>query len=467
VTQQRDLGALEDERMAAADVAWLHMDRPTNLMVVNCVFWFDRPLNWDAVEAAFVERLIPAFPHFAMRVVDPPVTVGGVSPRWEPVADFRVADHLHRATLPAPGGEAELHAYAGEQVSVRLDPDRPLWSAHLLDGYGSGSAILLRTHHAIADGTALVQALLTLVDAPAEAGLREFTGESGTEPWLLSVGRRTAQLGRIAFDGWTTAVSRPDQAWAGVRSLPQIAAMLLRLGFGRSDDDSVLRGELSGTKQLTWATALPLSGVKSAGKRIGASVNDLALTAIAGALRRYLQERGQEVTRLTATVPVNLRPADEPFDPGRGNQFGLAFVRLPVGEPDRRRRLEAVQVAMNRAKSTDEAVVVFHALAVMGAGPEKVEQAWLDLFAGRASAVITNIPGPSEQVSLAGVPLAGFTAWVPSTGPIGVGLSVCSYAGRIILGIAVDTALVDDSENLLRALSDEFDALLAELDDAT
>jgi hypothetical protein len=192
-------------------------------------------------------------------------------------------------------------------------------------------------------------------------------------------------------------------------------------------------------------------------------VNDVALTAIAGALRAYLQQHDQEVTRLTAVVPVNLRSMDEPFDPDRGNEFGLAFVRLPVGEPDREARLAAVRSAMKRVKSSDEATVVYGALAVMGQTPTQIEQSWLDLFAGRASAVITNIAGPTEPVALDGVPLAGFTAWVPSTGPIGVGLSVCSYAGELVLGVAVDNAVVPDSEQLLSLLSDELDAVLTDL----
>jgi diacylglycerol O-acyltransferase len=169
------------------------------------------------------------------------------------------------------------------------------------------------------------------------------------------------------------------------------------------------------------------------------------------------------VSRLTAVVPVNLRPADEPFDPDRGNQFGLAFVRLPVGEPDRLARLAEVRRAMNRVKSSDEATVVYGALTVMGQTPTQIEQSWLDLFAGRASAVITNIAGPTGPVFLAGVPLAGFTAWVPSTGPIGVGLSVCSYAGQLILGVAVDTAVVADSEQLLSLLNDELDTVLDDI----
>jgi hypothetical protein len=114
---------------------------------------------------------------------------------------------------------------------------------------------------------------------------------------------------------------------------------------------------------------------------------------------------------------------------------------------------------MGTVKATGEGVVTSGALSVMGHMPEAIEQRWLDLFAGRATAVVTNIAGPREEVSLAGVPLRGFTAWVPSTGPVGVGLSICSYAGQLLLGVAVDEALVPDSDMLLAALDDEVDEL--------
>jgi diacylglycerol O-acyltransferase len=126
-----------------------------------------------------------------------------------------------------------------------------------------------------------------------------------------------------------------------------------------------------------------------------------------------------------------------------------------VGEPDPAARLQAVKSAMDRGKATGEGAVVSGALAVMGQTPVQVEQRWLDLFAGRATAVVTNIAGPPEPVALAGVPLRGFTAWVPSTGPIGIGLSICSYAGDLPVGIAVDEVLVPDSDLSLTALADE------------
>ncbi|MGY2066769.1 wax ester/triacylglycerol synthase family O-acyltransferase [Blastococcus sp. SYSU DS0619] len=435
------------ERMASVDAAWLHMDRPTNLMVVTCVFWFDRPLDWDRVAAAFTERLVPAFPRFAQRVVEPPVTFGLIGPRWADVDDFDVRGHLRRVVLPAPGGDAELHAHVSGRADRPLDPGRPLWEADLIDGYGDGCAVLLRTHHAIADGTALVQALLTLADPPdgrpSHAGQRTLA--AGSAFGLPSRGLLRPPGG----DGGRPGLM--DHARAAVDR----TAMLQRLGFAAADEPSVLRGPLSGRKLMTWSPPVPLEQVKRAGQAVGATVNDVALAAVAGALRRHLLAHGQPVERLTAVVPVNLRPPDQPLDPRRGNQFGLAFVRLPVGEPDPRARLRAVQTAMARVKATGEGLVVSGALAVMGQTPVQLEQRWLDLFAGRATAVVTNIAGPREPVALAGVPLRGFTAWVPSTGPIGVGLSICSYAGNLLVGVAVDEALVPDSDQLLAALTAE------------
>src|SRR6476619_5576012 len=155
---------MASERMASADAAWLHMDRPDNLMVVNSVAWTERPLDWDAVTDAVRRRLLPVFPRFSQRVLDPPATLRLAGPRWADVDWLVVRDHPHRHSLPAPGGDAELHAHVSRRASDPLDPSRPLWEADLIDGYQGGSAVLLRTHHAMADGTALVQAMLAMVD---------------------------------------------------------------------------------------------------------------------------------------------------------------------------------------------------------------------------------------------------------------------------------------------------------------
>lgn len=130
--------------------------------------------------------------------------------------------------------------------------------------------------------------------------------------------------------------------------------MLRRLGFSGGDDPNPFRGELSGRKKVTWSASIPLERVTAAGRASSATVNDLALTAIAGALRRYLEGDGHPVGRFTAGVPVNLRPKDRPLDPGSGNEFGFALVRLPVEETSVLTRLAAVKAAMGQVKAAGE-----------------------------------------------------------------------------------------------------------------
>jgi diacylglycerol O-acyltransferase len=429
------------ERMASADAAWLHMDRPDNLMVVNTVAWTDRPLDWDGVTDAVRRRLLPAFPRFSQRVLDPTVTIGLVGPRWAGVPDFDVRDHLRRCTLPAPGGDAELHAHVSRRAADPLEATRPLWEVDLIDGYRGGSAVLLRTHHAMADGTALVQAMLSLVDRPPGGGAHE-----DQRPLREHAGRVSAAADDVR--SWRAPLPGPD-------ALARHGAMLRRLVLSPPDEPSPLRQHLSGDKKLTWSASIALEPVRATGRSHGATVNDLALAAVTGALGRYLDGRGVRVRRVSAAVPVNLRSRTRPFDPRRGNHFGLAFVPLPVDEPSPVERLRRVKAAMDEAKRSGEGRTVQRALAALGHVPTPAEQRAIDGFAGRASAVVTNIAGPRQQVCLGGVPISGFLAWVPCTGPIGVGLSICSYAGQLTLGVAVDTALVPDADELLQALSAE------------
>jgi hypothetical protein len=143
-----------------------------------------------------------------------------------------------------------------------------LWAADLIDGYGDGCAILLRTHHAIADGTALVQALLTLADPPegsaSHAGQRTLAESSA-----FGVPIRGLFL-PAAMDGGRPGLM--DHARAAVDR----AAMLRRLGFASPDEPSVLRGPLSGRKRMTWSPPIALERVKQAGRAYGATFRPMS-----------------------------------------------------------------------------------------------------------------------------------------------------------------------------------------------
>lgn len=416
------------ERMTGADAAWLRMDRQGNPMVVNTLLELDGPVRWDHVEEAFTERVVRRFPQFRQRAVDPPAALRTFAPaRWSDVDGFRPGGHVHRSTL----GDADLHEHLGPLVSGALPDDRPLWELHLVEGPDGGGAVLLRSHHAIADGTALVH-----------------LWEAATEP--AGPGPRSTGARRDVG-------SAPDPL--GLEALAARADTLARLSVGPPPAPAV-HGTLQGAKGLARSRAVPVTSVKEAGRRYGATVNDVLLAVVAGGLRRYLERHGRLSTEAEAVVPFNVRGPDEDVD-RLGNRFGLVFVRLPVGAPDLRARIRRTKQEMDRVKATGEGSLVSGGLTVLGHAAGLVEHRWIDLLTRRASAVVTNIPGPRQARTLAGAPVRSMALWVPSSGSIGLGLSFFSYAGDVSIGVIADVGVVPDQGALLADLEEELDVVCA------
>ena len=468
------VGGIRAEQMDPADVAWLHMDRPTNLMVVNTVLWFDVPVDHASVLQVFQERLVSRFRRFRQRAADPALTLAPwAGPEWVDDAGFALADHVSRTRLPAPGDQRALQQAASDLAGRPLRKDRPLWELHLLDGYGDGGALLLRTHHAIADGGALVQVLLSLadpLDAGEHPGVLPVRDDTAGPPLLPGPGRRTAgravaaarRAGSAAGDlsaVLRAALADPRRAAELAGSARADAAMLRKLGFGLTAGRNRLQGPLVPGKQRAWTRPVPVEAVNTAGAVTGSTVNDLMLTAITSALRRYLLEHDALAEEVIVIVPVDLRPAGAPLPAGLGNEFGLVFVRLPTGETDQGRRRARVKAQMDQVKSSREGVFVSTMLQWMGQLPAAVQNAWVDAFAGKATAIVTNVSGPRHQVQIAGTPVAGMAGWVPVTGPLGLGLSIISYAGQLTVGLTSDAHLVPDHDRLLALLDDEIGAL--------
>lgn len=441
-----------------ADAAWLHMDRPTNLMVITAALWFDEPVDWTAVEARVRARLVDRFPRFRARIVEPPLGLGAC--RLDPSAGFDLAAHLHPVRLDPPGTLESLQTLVGHVMATPLDRRRPLWELYLVDGLDGGSAIVARLHHCLADGITLARVLLSLTDREPDAGLdlSEATarpdrpaprrGASSAVRWASRTAGRLAQ----------TAASPKDLGRAAGR-----AATALRSGARMvalpPDHRSVLKGRMGPHKRAAWTSAHPLAEVKATGRALGGTVNDVALAAISGALHRYLARRDSLVPDVRALVPFNLRPLDQPVPLGLGNRFGLVFLALPVGLGDPVARLRAVCRRMQAIKRSPDGPVSFAILSAIGLLPVPLEARVVDLFASKASAVITNVPGPTRPVYLAGHPLRGLMAWVPASGHIGLGVSILSYDGALRIGVAADARLVPDAGSLVEDIESELGVL--------
>jgi WS/DGAT/MGAT family acyltransferase len=242
---------------------------------------------------------------------------------------------------------------------------------------------------------------------------------------------------------------------------PRSAAALARLLLLWPDPKTVFKGPLDIPKRAAWSAPIPLRDVKKVGKTLGGTVNDVLLTAMTGALRRYLQRRDQPVDGLNfrAVVPVNLRKPGTEHE--LGNKFGLFFLSLPVGIAEPSDRLHEVKRRMDGLKDSQEAPVAFGILTTIGAAPEAVQDVVVNIFGLKGTAVMTNVIGPGIPLHMAGAPLKALMFWVPQSGRLGMGVSILSYAGQVWMGIITDEGLVPDPEAIISGFHDEFDDLLA------
>ncbi|RKH61258.1 WS/DGAT/MGAT family O-acyltransferase [Corallococcus aberystwythensis] len=453
------------ERMASMDAAWLQMEEPANLMMITAVLWFDGAVVGERLRAVLQERLVERYPRFRQRVVSGPLG----APHWEDAPDFNLEEHLSTLRVPEAAGRAGLEALVGDWLGVPLERSRPLWHFHLVRGAPGGDVLLARLHHCMADGIALARVLLSLTDPVDAAGTpaRTVAREEGDEGLPSEDARqlrapgwmRLARGARSALRKGAELVREPILAGDLVRDGAKGAAALGKLLVLPPDPRSPLRGPLGNRKLAAWSEPIALERVKAVGRTLGGTVNDVLLTALTGALRRYLASRDAPLEDVHALVPVNLRPLDAPVPRELGNHFGVVFLRLPVHLAEPRRRLREVAKRMEHLKRSPEAVVMSGMLELLGRTPAALERAVVDVIGTKASLVATNVPGPRQPVSLAGSRLAGLTFWVPQAGHVGLGVSLFSYAGQVTVGVASDASRVPDPGTLVAAFQEELDAL--------
>lgn len=455
------------ETMSNVDTAWLQMDRPTNLMMIAAFMAFDGSLDLDRLMTT-VERRLLTFDRFRRRAVEPRVPFGNYT--WELDPNFDIRAHIHHVALPAPGDKAAMQNFMSDIISTPLDRNRPLWQFHIVEGYNGGWALAGRLHHAIADGIALMRILLSLTDLSADAPLptaesdelysakRRGFVRSVTSP-ISSLARTTVNIADTALSQSIYLARNPGRAVDLAKITGDSAATLAKMTLRPPDPETIFKGNLGTRKSALWADPLPLAEVKAVGRVLDGTVNDVLMAVVAGALRRYMIDHNQKVdgVNFRAFVPVNLRPFDAPLE--LGNRFGLVFPTLPVGTDDLHDRFIATRRQMTEIKNSPEAVVAYGVLNALGMTPLDIEKVFLDFFATKSTLVLTNVPGPQMPLYLAGSPMREIMAWVPQSGGLGMGISILSYNGGVMVGLTTDLGLVPDPEEIITNIYIEFEAL--------
>lgn len=461
------------EPLSNVDAAWLGMEDPTNLMMVSGVITFADPIDYDQFRKV-IERRFLSFKRFRQIVVQPRLPIG--MPYWELDSKFNLDNHLHRVALPSPGDKTALQEMASDLMSMPLDFSRPLWQMHLIENYGEGSAVIMRLHHSIADGMALVFVLLSITDFSPDVPLPpepDWSNEGGDGGALSALMQQASQAMNNARKMTNRVVSEslesimnPAHALELALQGTDHAVAASRLVLRSADPVTIFKGPLGVQKRAAWSTPLRLKDVKAVKAITGGTVNDVLVSAMTGALRQYLINKGQDVTDLNfrAAVPVNIRKPEEMGD--MGNKFGLVFLSLPVGIADPLERLTEVNKRMLALKNSPEAIAAFGILGAIGMNPRAIQEQIVNMFGAKTTCVLTNVPGPPVPLYLAGNRITSLMFWVPQSGRVGLGISILSYAGKVFLGLATDAGIIPNPDEIVDSFYDEFDKLMQLVRDA-
>ena len=455
-------------RMSRVDTAWLRMDNDVNLMMITGVWLLDTPVSLQAVRARISDKLLQ-YERFRQRVQH-----DAVGALWVDDAHFDLEHHVAPLALRIVPGQTErqaLQALCGQLATEPLDPRRPLWQFHLIERYEGGSALLARIHHCIADGIALIAVMQSITDGgtdPPRRAAREhddhgWLAEAVIEP-LSGITNKALELYGEGLARSIDALSHPQQQLQGSIELARTGAKVLQdvaaLALLPDDSPTRLKGRPIGRKVVAWCEPLPLDAIKTIGKGLGCSVNDVLLSCAAGALGGYLRDQGDDPTgqEVRAMVPVNLRPLSEAWK--LGNRFGLAPLTLPVGIANPVQRVYEVRRRMDELKTSWQPLLAFAVLSVSGLLVKPAQDALLGLFAKKTTAVMTNVPGPSQPLRFGGATLRQNLFWVPASGDVGLGLSILSYAGGVQFGLITDKRLCPEPQQVIDRFAIEFEQLL-------
>ncbi|MEU6390543.1 wax ester/triacylglycerol synthase family O-acyltransferase [Streptomyces sp. NPDC046939] len=443
--------------LAPLDLAFWNIETAEHPMHLGALGVFEADGPGAALHAyELLAARAAGVPGLRMRIAGVLVPVGGAA--RVPVAEFDPLDHV-RIAEPV----ADFHAAAGALMERPLDRARPPWEAHVLPSAdGASFAVLFKFHHALADGLralTLAAAVMDPMDLPAaRAPKDEPAPRRGLR--LPFPGLREITLGDLdprRYPGHARSLA------AGAVQAVSIGASVARATWGVRTSPA-LTSKPSG-ERATAGVVLDLDDVHRVRKSAGGTVNDVLIAIVAGAVRRWLDERGDgsEGVEPRALIPVSRRRPRTAHP--QGNRLSGYLLRLPVTEPDPEQRLRVVRAAMDRHKDAGPnrgagavALLADH-LPPLGhrLGGSFVGQNARLLF----DLLVTSVPLPSLGLRLGGCPLTEVFPLAPLAQGQSLAVAVSTYRGRVHYGLVADAQAVPDLAVLARAVTEELPALTA------
>lgn len=431
--------------LSPVDAAWLAMDRPGHSATITAL------LRVEGLTPACFRRFLENHWLGRRRFREMPVR-HGTTWRWERDPTFSLRHHAH--IIMTPFSEDGLQEWVSARLNEPLPDYRPRWCFWLLPQAEGGAALVLRIHHCYADGLSLIQLFESLTtrlpDHPTPPPPLDQTDRAARH--CLDAGWQWLQDRIELTETQRLQASHPNRAAAGqlaqtgLRLVNELSQYLL----SPEDSDTALRPDLLGRRACRWSESISLERFRDLAEATGCTINDVLLSCVASAVRRHLVRHDGDVdleeALLHAAVPVDIRGLlPEEARPGKGelgNLFGTVFVPLPVDADRPLERLYRIKHETRRLKHSWQPGISWGLMCSAGLLPKGWQQPLSDLFARKASAVVSNVAGTRETRYLAGCRVTDQMFWVPQAGDIGLGVSIVSYAGRVRFGVVADEAVL-------------------------
>lgn len=427
----------EPQRLNALEAAFVKMDASGTPFGVGAILVFDRgPLATSSGELdsdrlrQFIGTAVDRMPRYRQRMGRVPIFR---HPVWLDCDSVNLDDHVRFTRLAMPGSDAQLHELAGRIFSSRLPLDRPPWQFWFVDGLaGDRFAEIVHIHHALVDGISGVRLLEHLLRPVAEASIPPRT------PWRpaheSSIGLVRAELTHRLRGLAALRRLLP----AGSSKLLPALANLLAQGL-RPASDAGMNQRSAGSERVVAGWKMSMHDITRVRRHFDATVNDVVLAVVTGALRRLLTRRGVDVSTISdfrAMVPASTHePSDDALS---GNRVALLLTQLPLDEPDPARRLERVRTTTRALKRASHQVMAGELLVRLSdiTAPSLLSAVLRLSLARRAfNVVITDIPGPPVPLYLLGCRLRTFHPIVNLWPHQLLGLAFFSYAGTMYCGL--------------------------------
>jgi WS/DGAT/MGAT family acyltransferase len=458
------------DRLSSIDASFLHQEGPTSHMHIGGLLTFHGSAPDFEQFLDHIRSRLHLVPRYRQKLATPPLETG--NPIWIDDPCFNLEYHVRHAALPAPGTEEQLLQMVARIFSQPLDRSKPLWENWLVEGLEGGRfALISKTHHSLVDGVSGVDLASVLFDAEPEPAPAEASTE--LEPWQPHREPSAAEL-----------------VLAGLRGMAGAAAGLagrLVTAAAASPEATLarLRDAAEGVGEIAWAALNPapetplnveigphrrylfvrhrLEDYKEVKNALGATVNDVVLTVVSGALSKWLRARGvrTEGLEMRALVPVSVRTQDQQGT--LGNQLTVMRGPLPVYIHDPLARLRFVKRAMDGLKESKQAVGAATLAAVNNMAPPTIlaQASRLNFSTRLFNLIVTNIPGPQLPLYVLGRELEDLfpIAFLPKGHALAV--AIMSYNGRLEYGLLADYDALPDLDTFAEGIDAALDELLA------